>query len=53
MTKMSKKTSKTEFKMKQVPAQPRPKVDIIQHEATADDWEMKDRVYYLREGYHH
>tara|TARA_R110000824_G_scaffold114379_6_gene264854 strand:+ start:4203 stop:5027 length:825 start_codon:yes stop_codon:yes gene_type:complete len=50
MTKMSKKTSKTEFKMKQVPAQPRPIVDIIQHEATVDDWEMKDRVYYLREG---
>ena len=50
MTKMSKKTSKTEFKMKQVPAQPRPTVDIKQHEATVDNWEIKDRVYYLREG---
>ena len=50
MAKTSKKTSKTEFKMKQVPAMPKPKVAIKQYEAEADNWEIKDRVYYLREG---
>ena len=50
MAKAKTKTSKTEFKMKQVPAQPKAAVEDKIFNASKNDWEIKDRVYYLREG---
>jgi len=48
--KVKKKTSKTEFDMKQVPAQPKVAVENKVFNASKNDWEAKDRVYYLRDG---
>jgi len=48
--KVKKKTSKTEFDMKQVPAQPKVAVENKVFNASKNDWEVKDRVYYLRDG---
>jgi hypothetical protein len=48
--KVKKKTSKTEFDMKQVPAQPKVAVENKVFNTSKNDWEAKDRVYYLRDG---
>ena len=50
MAKTKKKTSTTEFEMKQVPAQPKVAVENKVFNASKNDWEVKDRVYYLRDG---
>ena len=50
MAKTKKKTSTTEFEMKQVPAQPKAAVEDKVFNADRNDWEVKDRVYYLRDG---
>ena len=50
MAKQKTKTSKTEVKMKQVPIQQKVQFDRKQHVTTAESWEIKDRVYYLKDG---
>jgi hypothetical protein len=50
MAKTKKKTSTTEFEMKQVPAQPKAAVEDKVFDADKNDWKVKDRVYYLRDG---
>ena len=50
MAKTKKKTSTTEFEMKQVPAQPKAAVEDKVFNADKNDWKVKDRVYYLRDG---
>ncbi len=49
-TKTKTKTSNTEFEMKQVPAQPKTAVEDKVFNADKNNWEIKDRVYYLRDG---